>query len=98
LAVAVALFLIWLTLEIRRLFHGAAMAVDRVGLAEAASYLLLALGVVLMLRTQDDRERFARLAHRAYERIAGGETPPLPPASPQVQSPGARRERRRSRR
>ncbi len=93
LANAVVLIVMWLALELRHAFHGAAMNTEPVSPFEALAYVLLLAGVVLALRTSADRLRFATLVHRSYERIFGA-----PAATQPMSPPGGRRERRRGRR
>lgn len=91
---AVALFVLWLTLEVRRAFHPA-MPYGAVGIWEGLIYALVGAFVIGGLRARQDRERFATLVRGSYERIFGAPEPAPPPQPILPAAPGARRWRGR---
>jgi hypothetical protein len=91
---AVALLVVWVTLEVRRAFHPA-MPFGSIALGEAALYTLIAAAVVAGLRTRWDRDRFATLVRGTYERMFGAPEPAVAPQPALPATPGARRRRGR---
>jgi hypothetical protein len=91
---AIALLVLWLTLEVRRAFHPA-MPYGAVGIWEALLYLVIIAIVAAGLRTRWDRERFATLVRGSYERMFGAPGPAPAPQPLLPTTPGARRRRTR---